>query len=111
MNEGIRRAPNTPGSPTKELVRQDRACTVKPISLPLAVNIDAPSWLLEQQQPRRAIERLGDRDLLLVAAGKRADALRNGVGSYRKTPDRFVGVPPHALLLERKPQACDVQPA
>src|SRR5271168_1797114 len=71
----------------------------EPINFALAVNVHATRRLLEQQQPRRAIERLGNRHLLLIAAGKRAYALRDGVSSYQKTPGRFVGELAHSLLL------------
>ena len=53
----------------------------QPVDLALALDVDAAGRLLEEDEPRLADQRLGDRDLLLVAAGQRADGLRDGSGS------------------------------
>ena len=79
------------------------------IDLPLALDIDAAGRLLQQEQARLAHQRLGDGDLLLIAAGERADALEDRPGLHQEAAGRRLGQLPHMPLAQGHAGAGDLR--
>ena len=74
------------------------------VNLALGADVDAARRLVEQQQPRLAEDLLGQHDLLLVAAGQRADRDRRDSSAGCRTGRRSASPPPPRAPADIKPK-------